>query len=308
MAGGIDGGNACADHRNAVRSAQMGAQNGVLLDKTNVFEANPFTVRSSKRARQGSSSELLIRGKLLSEIATLQPKAVVAPRAKESCDGLILPQLSDAAPSANGTARVDEARGAKRVLIRENGKYVVKRKAETPVRMSRTASAVAVSAADVTEMAALEHRTHTVEHRAQSCRVTQSNRTTMNEQIRARHAEWQRQYRRAFPSFRFYFDNVEENTKRKVIKHLNSLGAHAEPFFCAAVTHVVTTREIPDFASGEYNIDAGLPFDTIIQEDQLAQGPHTRSRHPSHDDKLLKNDILFKAWSMKMKIWSLESK
>lgn len=49
-------------------------------------------------------------------------------------------------------------------------------------------------------------------------------RQSTYEASKARHAEWQRQYRRAFPLFHFYFDHVDDHTKRKVTRLIASLG------------------------------------------------------------------------------------
>lgn len=57
--------------------------------------------------------------------------------------------------------------------------------------------------------------------------------------------QWQKHYRRQFPYFVFYFDNVQEDVRHKHMRQIISLGAREEKFFSKAVTHIVTTRPIP---------------------------------------------------------------
>ncbi|KAJ1737595.1 Cdc7p-Dbf4p kinase complex regulatory subunit [Coemansia sp. Benny D160-2] len=57
---------------------------------------------------------------------------------------------------------------------------------------------------------------------------------------KARIAEWVFAYRRAFPSFVFYFEGVDESTVRRLSAPIRVLGAKVETFFSAqAVTHVI---------------------------------------------------------------------
>lgn len=57
---------------------------------------------------------------------------------------------------------------------------------------------------------------------------------------RARMAEWIRAYRRAFPSFVFYFEGIDESTIKRLSVPIRSLGGKVEPFFSAqTVTHVI---------------------------------------------------------------------
>ncbi|CAB39799.1 Spo4-Spo6 kinase complex regulatory subunit Spo6 [Schizosaccharomyces pombe] len=53
---------------------------------------------------------------------------------------------------------------------------------------------------------------------------------------------WQRDYRLAFPNFIFYFDNVDEEIKRRVTQKINNLGAKVATLFTFEVTHFITTR------------------------------------------------------------------
>lgn len=57
--------------------------------------------------------------------------------------------------------------------------------------------------------------------------------------------QWQRHYKRSFPTFVFYFESLPEEVRVKCSKWIRSLGAREEKFFSKEVTHVVTTRPIP---------------------------------------------------------------
>ncbi|KAI9666066.1 MAG: hypothetical protein M1821_004001 [Bathelium mastoideum] len=57
--------------------------------------------------------------------------------------------------------------------------------------------------------------------------------------------QWQKHYRRVFPSFVFYFESIPEDIRQKASRQTASLGAKEEQFFSKEVTHVVTARSIP---------------------------------------------------------------
>ncbi|TQS36283.1 hypothetical protein Golomagni_03276 [Golovinomyces magnicellulatus] len=57
--------------------------------------------------------------------------------------------------------------------------------------------------------------------------------------------QWQKHYRRIFPSFVFYFENVSSEAQIKYTNAIMSLGAREDKFFSNTVTHVITTRTIP---------------------------------------------------------------
>ncbi|KAJ2840217.1 Cdc7p-Dbf4p kinase complex regulatory subunit [Coemansia erecta] len=57
---------------------------------------------------------------------------------------------------------------------------------------------------------------------------------------KARLAEWIYAYRRAFPSFVFYFEGIDETTVQRLAIPIRNLGAKVETFFSAqTVTHVI---------------------------------------------------------------------
>lgn len=60
---------------------------------------------------------------------------------------------------------------------------------------------------------------------------------------------WRQKWKRAFPSFIFHFDSMDEATVKSLTKIIHHLGGTVDEFFSRNITHVVTSRTIPD-ASG----------------------------------------------------------
>ncbi|KAJ5899363.1 hypothetical protein N7495_004107 [Penicillium taxi] len=121
--------------------------------------------------------------------------------------------------------------------------------------------------------------------------------------------QWQRHYRKAFPSFVFYCDALPEDVHRKLSRQITSLGAREEKFFSRVVTHVVTSRPIPP----EIKTTAPTEGDADVANGDA----HMQTVNPSLLDKhaSLKNgaprdqgsmDVLQRARQMGMKIWALE--
>ncbi|KAJ1895790.1 Cdc7p-Dbf4p kinase complex regulatory subunit, partial [Coemansia sp. IMI 209127] len=81
---------------------------------------------------------------------------------------------------------------------------------------------------------------HTNENAAPSTRAAACPTPEQQRDQNARIAEWVFAYRRAFPSFVFYFEGVDESTVRRLSAPIRVLGAKIETFFSAqAVTHVI---------------------------------------------------------------------
>ncbi|CAK4031254.1 related to DBF4-regulatory subunit for Cdc7p kinase [Lecanosticta acicola] len=87
--------------------------------------------------------------------------------------------------------------------------------------------------------------------------------------------QWQKHYRRQFPQFVFYFDNVQEDVRTKHVRQIQSLGAREERFFSKAVTHVITTRQIPP------ELVNTSPEEEVVYED----GPAKTMQPVAHDQK-----------------------
>ena len=57
---------------------------------------------------------------------------------------------------------------------------------------------------------------------------------------------WRQKFLRAFPSFIFHFDSVDAATAKKYTTLIQKLDGHVDQFFSRKVTHVITTRRVPD--------------------------------------------------------------
>ncbi|KAL8662130.1 MAG: hypothetical protein Q9168_008302 [Polycauliona sp. 1 TL-2023] len=58
--------------------------------------------------------------------------------------------------------------------------------------------------------------------------------------------QWQKHYRRVFPTFVFYFESVPDETRVRHAKFIRAFGAREEKFFSKEVTHIITSRSVPD--------------------------------------------------------------
>ncbi|KAI4654273.1 uncharacterized protein J4E78_007318 [Alternaria triticimaculans] len=110
--------------------------------------------------------------------------------------------------------------------------------------------------------------------------------------------QWQRHYRKLFPQFAFYFDSVSEPQKDKLLNRARVLGSREVKFFSREVTHVITTRSIPADLDGSSSSHKG----TV----NPAQLENKKSIFDAALEKSDRGDILYKAKSLGMKIWSVE--
>ncbi|OCK77563.1 hypothetical protein K432DRAFT_303934 [Lepidopterella palustris CBS 459.81] len=129
--------------------------------------------------------------------------------------------------------------------------------------------------------------------------------------------QWQKHYRRIFPSFVFYFESFPEDMRIKVSRQAHLLGAREEKFFSKQVTHVVTTRSIPteldtsstrsqtpssNVAVSQASIGQSR---TTINPSVLEQSQPSRGKF-TFEVPVQKGDILYKARELGIKIWSAE--
>ncbi|CAF9909661.1 MAG: hypothetical protein ALECFALPRED_005966 [Alectoria fallacina] len=154
--------------------------------------------------------------------------------------------------------------------------------------------------------------------------------------------QWQRHYKKSFPTFVFYFESLPEEVRVKCSKWVRSLGAREEKFFSKEVTHVVTTRPIPSDHDLKDGNDLFTPPSASTSSQATAQ-PRTINpslldpQHESRGQPLQRNkftfevatskktgfsglsdvvesrkinsgntDILLKAKEMGIKLWQLE--
>ncbi|ODM17330.1 hypothetical protein SI65_07005 [Aspergillus cristatus] len=130
--------------------------------------------------------------------------------------------------------------------------------------------------------------------------------------------QWQRHYRKAFPTFVFYFDSIPEDVRGRCSRQVNALGAREEKFFSRLVTHVVTSRPIPPEHAVNPPETSRASVDHTSGGDGSLQtvNPSLLERNPEmHVHTSLKNDarreqmnmdVLHRARQMGMKIWALE--
>ncbi|KAK9425924.1 putative DBF4-type domain-containing protein [Seiridium unicorne] len=83
------------------------------------------------------------------------------------------------------------------------------------------------------------------ERSGQHHRVESTSNSKYTERDLEEIRQWQSHHRARFPKMVFYFDNIPEDVRAKVVKQITSLGAREERFFSSDITHVVTTRSIP---------------------------------------------------------------
>ncbi|EOA91646.1 uncharacterized protein SETTUDRAFT_18322 [Exserohilum turcica Et28A] len=110
--------------------------------------------------------------------------------------------------------------------------------------------------------------------------------------------QWQRHYRKLFPQFAFYFDSVSDPQKDKLMSRARILGSREVKFFSREVTHVITTRTIPADLDGSSSAHKG----TV----NPAQLENKKSVFDAALEKSDRGDILYKAKSLGMKIWSVD--
>ncbi|EME49707.1 hypothetical protein DOTSEDRAFT_68476 [Dothistroma septosporum NZE10] len=140
--------------------------------------------------------------------------------------------------------------------------------------------------------------------------------------------QWQKHYRRQFPQFVFYFDNISDDIRAKSMRQINALSAREEKFFSKAVTHVVTTRAIPpeqtntspdddakhdsvqsrtvqpSAPTNDYRRTTNLLDANLQRRSQYAAAPQTGldPRRPQTQSV----DVLTRARGLGIKIWALE--
>ncbi|GAA5868653.1 hypothetical protein JCM3774_003614 [Rhodotorula dairenensis] len=140
--------------------------------------------------------------------------------------------------------------------------------------------------------------------------------------------EWRKSYRKAFPSFVFYFDAIDVATQSALYNAVTKLGASVANFFDKEVTHVITSRSIPaafsKAASGKENIDSA-PLGKAAQAGttstrvrrptakspriyELPNGHRVRNSESAVDQNpfIDSQDILTKAFACKLKIWACD--
>ncbi|KAI4276566.1 MAG: hypothetical protein LQ337_002396 [Flavoplaca oasis] len=188
---------------------------------------------------------------------------------------------------------------------------------------------------------AKDKKAQEVQEKTQAQRVDRTGRTTTEtfEGIR----QWQKHYRKVFPTFVFYFESIPEETRARHAKFIRAFGAREEKFFSKDVTHIITSRSVPEEPVSKPSIDGSVPTsgrsNTSIQsqtrtinpalldrtpESQL-QDPFTQPKPKFNFDNVIGRrgstagvrevepkksagtvDILQRAKDMNIKIWTLD--
>ncbi|KAM0789393.1 hypothetical protein ACM66B_000221 [Microbotryomycetes sp. NB124-2] len=78
--------------------------------------------------------------------------------------------------------------------------------------------------------------------RTASLRQPAQTRTEKHNKLVQESATWRAKYKKAFPSFTFYFDALDPATEETLVRAVARLGARVENFFSKKVTHVVSAR------------------------------------------------------------------
>ncbi|KAG4437642.1 hypothetical protein IFR05_006853 [Cadophora sp. M221] len=168
--------------------------------------------------------------------------------------------------------------------------------------------------------------------------VTKADKTTEENLDTIR--QWQKHYRKIFPTFVFYFESISEDVRIKYTKQVVALGAREEKFFSNAVTHVVTTRSIPP-AQPSHSTETPVTSSTNDSQNSQPQtinpslldrssesanthsdlggrgkftfeAPINRRLAPHGQDAEVRRqqgrnaDVLYRARELGMKIWALE--
>ncbi|TVY68772.1 Hsk1-interacting molecule [Lachnellula suecica] len=144
----------------------------------------------------------------------------------------------------------------------------------TPPRQQNTQSSaegrVFTRKSNASQQSSFERKLVAVRDKPAQHVVTRADKTAEEnlDQIR----QWQKHYRKTFPTFVFYFESIPEDVRLKYTKQVIALGAREEKFFSNAVTHVVTTRAIPATTSPA---DAAVASSTTNESTSQNSQPQT---------------------------------
>ncbi|BGP08877.1 Cdc7p-Dbf4p kinase complex regulatory subunit [Rhodotorula toruloides] len=145
------------------------------------------------------------------------------------------------------------------------------------------------------------------------------------EKLQHESQQWRAKYRKAFPSFTFYFDAIDDSTKASLSAAVKKLGASVDNFFSKKVTHVVTSRPLPS-TSGKENDGASASKASTSASASTSRSKKSSARSPKtyelpngqklwplanatdHDKNpfIDSQDILSKALDFGLKVWASE--
>ncbi|KAN0062266.1 Cdc7p-Dbf4p kinase complex regulatory subunit [Thecaphora frezii] len=164
-------------------------------------------------------------------------------------------------------------------------------------------------------------------------RVTEQERAARDRQAYEDKKIWRHKFRKAFPSFVFYFDSFDEATVKELTGVIQSLGGSVDSFFSRSITHLITTRLVPPAPPKDRhdggkenspNKDAAAkdgvrkPLRPTVSKSRLSPtkgsaADRQRNNQPLYSERNpfddagpptpMSNDILLKAQSFGMKVW-----
>ncbi|GAA5890520.1 hypothetical protein JCM8208_004900 [Rhodotorula glutinis] len=185
---------------------------------------------------------------------------------------------------------------------------------ERPAKKRATAAAPELAAAAATATAQ--------DVRRKSRKATAQDK----EKAATENQQWRNKFRKAFPSFTFYFDAIDEPTKASLGAQVKRLGSSVDQFFSKKVTHVVTSRPVPS-AAGKENVSdspaaskvgggmlesaAGKVKKAATRSPKMYELPNGQKLRPLVGDFdknpfIDSQDILSKALDFGLKIWPAE--
>ncbi|KAF2739702.1 hypothetical protein EJ04DRAFT_519354 [Polyplosphaeria fusca] len=117
--------------------------------------------------------------------------------------------------------------------------------------------------------------------------------------------QWQRHYRKMFPSFVFYFDDsMSPEVRSRMTRQAQTLGSQETNFFARNVTHVITTRPVPSDVDVTSSTTSSSNIKGTVNPSQL------ETKKSVFDVALQKTsskqDVLRQAREWGIKIWPAE--
>ncbi|GAA5924293.1 hypothetical protein JCM3775_005648 [Rhodotorula graminis] len=197
-------------------------------------------------------------------------------------------------------------------LAQDDSSPVIIEDRPTKKRATATAPELAAAAAALTAQDA----------RRKSRKATAQDK----EKAATENQQWRNKFRKAFPSFTFYFDAIDEATKASLGAQVKRLGSSVDQFFSKKVTHVVTSRPVPS-AAGKENVSdspaaskvgggmlesaAGKVKKATARSPKMYELPNGQKLRPLVGDFdknpfIDSQDILSKALDFGLKIWPAE--
>ncbi|KAL8913223.1 MAG: hypothetical protein Q9171_001937 [Xanthocarpia ochracea] len=125
-----------------------------------------------------------------------------------------------------------------------------------------------------------------LQEKAQEQRLDRTGRSTTGTFDGIR--QWQKHYRKVFPTFVFYFESVPDETRARHAKFIRAFGAREEKFFSKEVTHIITSRSVPGESDERVSTDEAGPHPTSSNALNAGQ---SRTINPALLDRTLESQL-----------------